>query len=200
MAADLNNLFDFADVLGVTDENGTILLQTGSVFEEDPRSDGDEMWLPSGMISKPALPNPNLDAAQTVGIVRGDQNVCFGFRDIRANSLVEAIGYGEVFLFAGGPHNTGTSKIYLSNDGTDQKVTITVKNTKIEITSDGVVNIIADQVNLSGASDFAAMAAKVDSNFSALTAAISAGTAAGSPFTWVAPSNPSVAAANVKIS
>lgn len=200
MAADLNNLFDFCDVLGVNEENGTILLQTGSVFEEDPRSEGDEMWLPSGIISKPALPNANLDAAQAVSIVRGDQNVCIGFRDVRANSLIETIGYGEVFLFAGGPNNTGTSKMYLSNDGTNQKITITAGTTKIEINSSGVVNITADMVNLSGASDFAALAAKVDANFSALTAAISAGTAAGSPFTWVAPSNPSVAASNVKIS
>jgi hypothetical protein len=199
--ADINNLFDYADILSSSaDSNGTILLQTGSVDGAEVRSEGTEIWFPSGYVARAAKATPDKDSAQGICIVRGDQDICFATRDIRANSLVETIGYGEVFIFAGGPNNTGASKLYLSNDGSSQKVTITAGTTKIEVDSSGTVTITADLVKLSGASDFAALAAKVDSNFADMVTAITAMTASGSPIVWTPPSNPSVAASNVKIS
>ena len=207
--ADLNNLFDYADILSSsTESNGTILLQTGSVDGAEVRSEGTEIWFPPGYVARPAKAIADKDAAQGICIVRGDQDICIATKDIRANSLIEALGYGEVQIFAGGPDNTNPAKIVLNNDGGGNvKITITAGTSSITINSSGevtiqadTVDVIADAVNLSGASDFAAMAAKVDANFSDMATAITAMTAAGSPISWVPPSNPSVAASNVKIS
>lgn len=199
-------VFDYADILKSDRQgNGTILLQTGSVDGPEVRSDNVEVWQPSGYIGVPAKASPNdnpTEAAQAVCIVRGDRDVCIGTRDIRANALVETIGPGEVQVFAGGPNNSGTCKIVLNNDGSGNlRVTITVNSTKIEV-QDGTVNISATTVNLSGASDFAALASKVDSALASMSAAISAATcpSGGGLLVFTPPSLPSVAAANVKIS
>lgn len=147
--------------------NGTILLQTGSALLEDVISDGAELWQPSGYIARPAKATPGKEGAQGLSITARDQDIVFATRDIRANPLVEELGYGEVQLFAGGPENSGISKIVLNNDGNgNQRVTVTANTTIVEINSDGTVTITADTVNVNagtvnlgnGASDSVALA------------------------------------------
>lgn len=201
--------FDYADILNssVDPATKTILLQTGAVEFKDmpPRSDNVEILFPPGYVARPAKAQPDNNppkAAQAVCVTDTSRDICIGIRDLRANTLVETLAEGEVQIFAGGPDNTGNCKIVLNNNGFGNlRITLTVNNTNIVI-SDGTVSISADSVNLSGASDYAALASKVDANFAALVAAITAATCAapGSPLTFAAPSTPSVAASNVKVS
>jgi len=207
--ANIDNLFDYTDILSSSiSENGTILFQTGNVDGQKVKSEGTEIWSPSGYISRPAKATTK-DAAQGVCIVRGDQDVCIATRDIRGNSLQETLGDGEVQIFASGPDNAGISKMVFNNDSNgNQKATITVNNTKIEILSDGTVNINAttvnidaNTVNLSNATIPAAKSDVTDANDNALLTML--GTALdslGKPVTFTPSPLNSAAATNVNIS
>lgn len=140
--ANPNSLFNFSlDILSSSfASNGTISLQTGSVLgPEAPLDKASEVWFPPGYLARPAKAEPAKDAAQGISIVRGDHDVVFAFRDIRANPIQEQIGFGEVQLYAGGPNNSGISKVVLNNDGSTQKVTITVGTKQISVDSNGAV-------------------------------------------------------------
>lgn len=181
---DLKGAFDIADVLGssVDPTTGANLLQTGSLISgEDPR-DGTEVWQPAGYVGRPANATPAgssepTAAPQAFCVVRGDQDIALGFRDLTASALVESLGPGEVQVFAGGPANAGTCKLVLNNDGNGNfKVTITTGTAVVQVTSDsnGTVNVTAKTVNLGSTSpsDQAALASKTDANFSAIVNAI----------------------------
>lgn len=153
---DLNSLFNIgADVLGSSYAgNGTILLQTGSSLLEEVDSDNVELWSPSGYFARPAKATQGKPSAQTICITGREHDIAVAFRDVRANDIIEQLGFGEVQIYAAGPDNTKVCKIVLNNDGQDsQKVTITVKDTKIEVLSDGTVNIKADHVNVGNGAD-----------------------------------------------
>ncbi len=173
----LSDLFDpGADVLGtIQTDQGTIMAQTGDVVGEFVNSDNVEVWGPPGFASRPAKANSGKDAAQAVTINRASNDIIIAFRDIRAGSLVGQLKEGETSIYAPGPSNAGVCQILLQNDGTNQKVTITVKDTKIEVLSDGTVNIDASKVNLAAASDFVALAQKVDQNFQNLATSLASG-------------------------
>lgn len=158
----LNSLFNLgADVLGSSYENnGTLLLQTGSALNEEVDSDNVELWLPPNIFARPAKCTKGQEGSQAITITGREHDIAIAFRDIRANSLLEELDFGEVQIYAPGPNNEKICKIVLNNDGEDsQRVIITVKDTKIEILSDGTVNIKADHVNLgNNASDSVSLA------------------------------------------
>lgn len=140
--ANPNSIFNFGlDILSSSfSQNGTISLQTGAVLgPEAPSDTASEIWFPPGYLARPAKAHPNKDAAQGISAIRGDHDVVFAFKDVRANSLQEQIGFGEIQLYAGGPDNSGISKIVLNNDGTNQKITVTVGSKIIQIKSDGSI-------------------------------------------------------------
>lgn len=201
--SNFNNLFDFsADILNSSfSSNGTLLLQTGDVVAGQVTSALAEVWFPPGYLARPAKAQPGTDSAQGLAIIRGDQDVVFAFRDLRANPLQETLGFGETQLYAGGPNNSGISKIVLNNDGNNQKVTVTCGNTIIEVLSDGTVNIIADSINLGGRTlaSFVALADKVDSELNKISNVLKTGTNSGGPVTYPTPyTATSVAASKVK--
>lgn len=167
----LDSLFKIgADVLGSSYAgNGTILLQIGSSLLEEVDSDNAELWAPSGYFGRPAKSNQGKESAQCLAITGREHDIVFAFRDVRSNDLIEQLGFGEVQVYASGPENKKICKIVLNNDGEDaQKITLTVKDTKIEILSDGTVNVNAQKVNLAAASDFVALSQKVDSNLNSI--------------------------------
>lgn len=188
----LDDLFEIgADVLGSSYAgNKTILLQTGSSVLEEVKSNNVELYGPSGYFGRPAKAIQGESAPQSLTITQRDHDIAFGFRDVRSNDLIEQLGFGEVQVYASGPENKKICKIVLNNDGEDaQKITLTVKDTKIEILSDGTVNVNAKKVNLAAASDFVALSQKVDSNFNAVATTFgslldstSSKVTAGSPF------------------
>ena len=208
---DARGTFDLTEILSssVDSLTGGIVLQTGSIISgEDPR-DGTELWQPSGYVARPANPTPPNQqdpnyAAQAVCIVRGDVDIAVGTADISAKPLLEPLGPGEVQIFAGGPANSGTCKVVLNNDGNGNvKVTITAGTAVVVVTSDnnGTLNVTANQVNLAQASDYAALASKVDAMFNALVTTLGSGSNSGGPVVFGKPFTPSsTAATNVKIS
>lgn len=191
----LDNIFDFsADILNSSyTEKKTLLLQTGDVTSSTVRSNDVEVWQPSGYLGRPAKPTGTEDSAQAISLIRGDHDVAIGFRDLRANSLQETLDFGEVQIFAGGPNNSGISKIVLNNDGTNQKVTVTCGNTLIEVLSDGSVNIVADAINLGNRtlSSFVALANKVNSELNSIATTLGTGSNSGGPVIFATPYLPS---------
>lgn len=203
----LGDLFDHGiDILGTSqDAKGTILAQTGDAMAEEVASNDVEVYGPSGLASRPAKAIAGKSACQAITLSRGSNDIIIGMRDLRGSSLYGTLREGETCLYAPGPSNKGTGRIVLQDDGSAQTITIQVNGTtKIVVKSDGSIAISGGPVNIAGASDFAALAAKVDSNLSTLSAAVSAATCppgtAGGPLVFVPPSLPSVAASQVKIS
>lgn len=189
-----------ADVLGTTqDANGTILAQTGDVVAENVASDGAEWWQAVGFISRPAKADAGAAACQAVTLNRGSFDLVVATRDLRAAR--PQVGEGETCVYAPGPHNQGVGRIFLQDDGTNQAITITVGTTQIVVKSDGSVTISASAVNLADASDFAALASKVDANFEAVATTFGTLTSSAGPVTAGTPFSPSsTAASKVKIS
>jgi hypothetical protein len=190
-----------ADILGTSqDQSGTILAQTGDVLAEDVASDGAEWWQHVGFASRPAKAEAGKAACNGITINRGTHDCVIASRDLRGSGVYGTLGEGETCVYAPGPSNQGTAKVLLQSNGTTEQITISIGGTQILVKSDGSITISGGPVNIAGASDFAALASKVDSNFAALKAAISAATAGGSPVVWTPPATPTVAAAEVKIS
>lgn len=173
----LDDLFESgADVLGTTQtDQGTLMAQTGDVVNEFVSSDNVEIWGPPGFASRPAKARSGKDAAQALTITQGSNDIIIAFRDIRASGLIGELGPGETSVYAPGPANTSSCRILLQNDGSNQKITILAGNTKVEILSDGTVNVSGQKVNLAAASDFVALAQKVDQNFQNLAIALNSG-------------------------
>ncbi len=199
---DIANIFNLGnDILNVDKyDNGTIKVQLGnSQVEDDVQTDEAEYWQQPGLFSLPAKATQNDSSCQAISIINSDYDMIIATRDIRANSLHDDLGPGELQIFAGGPDNKGICKITLNNDSKDtQSITITVNETRIVVSSDGNVKIDAKKVDIAQASDFAAMSAKVMDNLTKIAADLKAiGTAAGSPSAYI-PS--SVAASDTKIS
>lgn len=168
-----------------------------------------EYYQQPGLHSLPANPNPGKDACQAVVIPERDYSMVIATRDIRQGHLIEELGPGEVQIFASGPENKEICKIVLKNNSEEespisednQKVIITVNNTVVEILSSGKVNIKADEVNISEATDYASLASLVDANFQALKTTISgAATGDAIPGLVGALTLPSTKCNNVKIS
>lgn len=192
-AISLSGIFNTGDGIMGSNFNantGVITLQTGDVLGDDPSDQNAELWQHVGFISLPALAQPGKASCQSISINRSTRNIVVATRDIRAASLIPSIKPGETFLFAGGPNNSGMCNIYLQNDGSSQTISMQA----------GTVNI-SGSVNLSGASDFAALAAKVNANFQAIVTALSSATDGSSKPITVPPINlEDVSASNVKIS
>lgn len=207
MSTPYEALFDYPDILdsSVDPGTGTVVYQTGNVDGSPGNSDGTELYGPPNYYARPAQATAT-DAPQGVAIRRGDHDVVLGVRDVRgaANALATPLGYGETQLVAPGPGNSGSCNILLNNDGQGNlKITLTVGSNSIEITTDqtGSINVVANHVNLGQASDFAALASKVDANFSALATTLGSGSNSGGPVVFSKPFSPtSTAAQNVKIS
>jgi len=172
----LDDIFNAgADVLGtVQDANGTILAQTGDVVAETVAGDGGEWWQQEGFVSRPADADSGSAACQAVTLNRGTFDVVIATRDLRGTR--PQVAPGETCVYARGPHYQGPTKLLLQDDGTTQTATLTVGSTQIVVKSDGSVTISASAVNLAGATDFAAMAGKTDSNFDTIAAAFAAAT------------------------
>lgn len=192
-APSISGIFNTGDgVLGsqINSNTGVITLQTGDVLGDDPSDPNAELWQQVGFVSLPALAQPGKASCQTISLNRTTRNIVVATRDTRAASLIPAIKPGETFLFAGGPNNSGMCNIYLQNDGSSQTISMQA----------GTVNI-AGSVNLSGASDFAALAAKVNANFQAIVTALAGATdSLSKPITVPPITLEDVSASNVKIS
>lgn len=200
----LEDIIEFgADVLGtIQTDQGTVMAQTGDVVGSFVNSNDVEVWGPPGYSSRPAKARTGKDAAQAITLNRGSNDVIVAFRDIRASSLQGTLGPGETVVYAPGPDNAGVCKVWLQNDGSNRKVTITVGDTKIEVQSDGTINVSGSKVNLAGASDFVALSQKVDSNFQNLAASLNSGQdSLNKPIVFAPPFTPSsTAAADTKAS
>lgn len=139
----LAQIFDIgSDITSSSMENGLVTLQTGSLFGGDGDaeivSNNVELWAPSGYVARPAKAD-NKEGPQSISLSRGDHDITVAVRDYRVGPIVESLGYGEVQVFAGGPNNSGFSKIVLNNDGTNQQITITAGSKIIRVKSDGTV-------------------------------------------------------------
>ncbi len=146
------------DVLGtsVNDKNGAISAQTGDSVSQESVAEEAEWFQHVGFASRPARAEPGKSACQVLTVERTGRDVCYASRDIRRAPPYGALGEGETVLFASGPNNQGTGCVELRDDGTDASVLLYVRQgnvaggekVRVEVTSSGVVNIVAGQASV----------------------------------------------------
>jgi len=182
------------------DGQGTITAQTGDAVGGEVTCDNAEWWQHVGLTSRPAKPTAGAPSCQAITINGGRNDLVIATRDLRGPAI--PLNDGETCLYAPGPSNKGTGRVLLQDDGTNATITITAGGAKIVIkASDGSITISGGPVNLAGASDFAALASKVDAAFNAVATTLASLTSPSGPVTAGTPFVPTpTAATQVKIS
>jgi hypothetical protein len=206
----LSDIFD-SQVISSSEqfENGGLVLHTARATDAQFISGLDTpIWQQIGIASRPAKPT-KAGAAEAFVIVFGSQDQAIASRDLRC-SLPAGLEPGETVVYAGGPNNTGTGEIRLSDDGAAEIVIRTRKgNTaggsevSISVGSDAVITINAGQrgriritetaIELGDSATLSAALAEPLSTFlSNLLLSLAAGTAGGNPLVFATPPLPSV--------
>lgn len=129
--------------------NGAILLHTAqSTDDRFVSATNSPFWQQIGFASRPAKPT-TAGAAETVVFVFGNENQAFASRDLRC-SLHAGLEPGETVIYAGGPSNSGTGQIRLSDDGVAEiKIEVRKGNSssgdpvRITVSSEGEIEINA---------------------------------------------------------
>lgn len=199
-------------------DNGAIVLHTAQSSEAQFISGlNSPLWQTIGFASRPALAS-KAGAAEAVVIPYGNEDQVIASRDLRC-ALPSGLEPGETALYAGGPNNTGTGEIRLSDDGEAEIIIRTRKGNSsggsavsITVGSDAVITIDAGQrgriritetaIELGDNAAFSAtMAEPLESFLSSLLVSLTAGTAGGNPFVFAPPlpSVPTLGSAVVKL-
>lgn len=133
-------------------DNGAIVLHTAQSSEAQFISGlNSPLWQTIGFASRPALAS-KAGAAEAVVIPYGNEDQVIASRDLRC-ALPRGLEPGETALYAGGPNNTGTGEIRLSDDGSQAEILIRTRNgnssggseVSITVGSDAVITIDAGQ-------------------------------------------------------
>jgi hypothetical protein len=92
------------DVLNATVDptTGAMLLQIGDSTAQTVDSDGCELWQQSGFASMPQAPVPGQSGCQGIAIKRGDRDLVFATRDVRAANIYGNLAMGETCVYAAG--------------------------------------------------------------------------------------------------
>lgn len=205
----LSDIYDpGTDILGSSqDSRGVILVQTGDVVTGNVECDNAEWWQPVGFASRPAKAEKGSKACQTVVLTGGSTDVCLGQRDARC-SLPAGLGEGCTALYAGGPNNTGTGQIRLSDDGSTATISLQLRDgntengtlVEIQVKSDktivlnvgGNAKITIDgatgQISLGAtASDKVTLAAPLEGFLTQLLVSLATGSNGGGAIVWGTP-------------
>ena len=107
------------DILSATLDAATktILLQTGSVTENIPRSDNAELWQQCGFASLPAKPIGGVSAAQGIAIRCSDRDRIIATRDTRGQAIYGSLGPGETCIYAGGKDGKSQGRALFKDNG-----------------------------------------------------------------------------------
>lgn len=95
--------FDVSDVLSSTldQATGAITLQLGDIESETAESHKAEQWQgAAGILSRPALPTQGKASCQVFHIKRGNYDVGFAYRDLRATAIYGNTAPGDTAMYA----------------------------------------------------------------------------------------------------
>lgn len=132
------------DVLSTTQSQttGLVTAQLGDVVTEDATSHDAEWYFPPGLVSRPRKPDPKKKAAQVVAITRSGNDAIVGCRDERTLDIYGQLDDGETAVFGSAPDS---AVVFFRKD---KSLLIKQKETQIQITADGVINLGNDPVAL----------------------------------------------------
>jgi len=124
-----SRLFDVGlDVLATTLDikTGTLTAQLGDVTKDRADSDLAECWFGApGLAARAALPTQGQASCQTIVLKRGDHDIAFAYRDLRANDIYANLAPGEGCFYA----TSGMARSFVKADGSSRQYT-TDDNTK----------------------------------------------------------------------
>lgn len=107
------------DILGTQiNPKGSISAQTGDSLTGDVDANNCSIWQQVGFASRPASSTNGKSSAQCLAFEQGDNDIIFATKDLRGQAIYGNLKPGETALYAAGPNNLGTTRVFLKDDGT----------------------------------------------------------------------------------
>jgi ethanolamine utilization microcompartment shell protein EutS len=138
------------DIMGTQlNPKGSVSAQIGDSITGDVDSNDCSFWQHVGFASRPASAESGKSSAQCLGFEQGDKDIIFASRDIRGQAIYGNLKPGETALYAAGPNNEVTTRVFLKDDGSIATLSLLTQegNTSsgnpviIQLSSENKINI-----------------------------------------------------------